>query len=105
MHERGRAAEDHRLGERPVARTLRVEDFPRLGPVDVVLGRPAALVELKWSYALARKVFESLWDALKLGLLGETLDYDDLYTSRVRATKNGGLPSPRSSSRTAPSMP
>ncbi|RKQ90859.1 hypothetical protein C8N24_0674 [Solirubrobacter pauli] len=70
---------ERHLGARPVARTLRSKDFPRLGPVDVVLERPRALIELKWAHGAPAKIFEGLWDALKLALLGPAHGYDALY--------------------------
>jgi hypothetical protein len=70
---------ERRSGVRPLSRTLRTPDFPGLGPVDVVLERSGALLELKWSYQRPGKVFESVWDATKLALLGESRGYDALY--------------------------
>lgn len=66
-------------GVRPPSRTLRTPAFPGLGPVDVVLERPRALLELKWSYSEPGKIFESVWDATKLLLLGEEHGYRALY--------------------------
>src|SRR4051794_33876068 len=57
-------------GARPASRRLAIAGFPGLGPVDVVEGGRRVLVELKWSYRLPGKVFESAWDAVKLALLG-----------------------------------
>jgi hypothetical protein len=64
----------------PVASTLYRSDlFSGLGPVDVVIIDPAILIELKWSYEEKRsKIFESVWDAIKLSILGidrESLTY------------------------------
>lgn len=70
---------ERHLGARPAARSLPSTDFPRLGPVDVVLQRPRALIELKWAYGAPAKIFEGLWDALKLALLGPAHRYDALY--------------------------
>src|SRR5689334_12135198 len=70
---------ERRPGARPVARMLRTRDFPGIGPVDVVLVRPRALIELKWSYTAPGKIFESAWDAVKLALLGEEHGYRALY--------------------------
>jgi hypothetical protein len=68
-----------RNGQRPTSRTLRSSDFPGLGPVDVVLERPRALLELKWAYGVPAKIFESVWDATKLALLGAQHGYAALY--------------------------
>lgn len=50
------------------------EHFTGLGSIDVVLDDPPILMELKWSYDEQRsKIFESVWDAVKLSLLaGDT---------------------------------
>ena len=49
---------------------LTTPHFPGLGSVDVAVPRPPLLVELKWSYNERRsKIFESVWDAIKLVLL------------------------------------
>jgi hypothetical protein len=46
------------------------EHFPGVGPVDLCVVDPPMLLELKWSYDETRsKIFESLWDAVKLALL------------------------------------
>ncbi len=66
-------------GKRPVSRTLHSQHFRGLGPVDIVAAEPRLLMELKWSYALPGKLFESVWDAVKLALLGSEHGYDDLY--------------------------
>jgi hypothetical protein len=68
-----------RSGRRPVSRTLRSPDFPGLGAVDVVVERPKALIELKWAYGAPAKIFESVWDATKLALLGAQHGYETLY--------------------------
>lgn len=68
-----------RGGRRPASRTLRSPDFPGLGGVDVVLEEPRALIELKWAYGVPAKIFESVWDATKLALLGPRRGYDALY--------------------------
>lgn len=68
-----------RSGDRPPARTLSTPAFPGVGPVDVVLAQPRALIELKWSYQLPGKIFESVWDATKLLLLGQQYSYENLY--------------------------
>jgi hypothetical protein len=70
---------ERRNGVRPHARTLRTADFPGLGPVDLIVAQPRALIELKWAYQSPGKVFESLWDAIKLTLLGTTYSYRALY--------------------------
>jgi hypothetical protein len=70
---------ERRSGRRPVSRTLRSPDFPGLGAVDVVLERPKALIELKWAYGAPAKIFESVWDATKLALLGAEHGYEALY--------------------------
>ena len=74
-------------GARPASRTLATADFPGLGPVDVVELERRVLVELKWSYRLPGKVFESAWDAVKLALLGPAHGFDALYlmTGAARA--------------------
>src|SRR4051812_24711445 len=77
---------ERRSAASPPSRTLRTPDFPGLGPVDVVLARPRALVELKWSYMLPGKVFESAWDMVKLALVGERLGYPALYIATGAAT-------------------
>jgi hypothetical protein len=63
----------------PTSITLRSPTFPGAGPVDVVLARPRLLMELKWSYNPRDKIFESVWDAVKLSLLGPAGGYRDLY--------------------------
>ena len=78
---------ERRTGVRPASRTLRTLEFPRIGPVDVVLNAPKALIELKWAYYSPGKVFESLWDAIKLALLGATLSYGDLYVATGASLK------------------
>jgi hypothetical protein len=70
---------ERRSAVRPLARTLRTSDFPGLGPVDVIVAQPRALIELKWAYQSPGKVFESLWDAIKLALLGSMHSYRALY--------------------------
>lgn len=70
---------ESRTGVRPLARTLRTPDFPGLGPVDVILDEPRALMEFKWAYQSPGKIFESLWDVIKLALLGSTHSYRALY--------------------------
>jgi hypothetical protein len=77
----------HRVGERPLSRTLRTPAFPGVGPVDLVLERPRALLELKWSYVQPGKVFESVWDATKLLLLGQCHGYEALYVVTGAATE------------------
>ena len=74
-------------GIRPVSRTLKIGSFGRLGPVDIVSSRPRLLMELKWSYELPGKVFESLWDAIKLVMLGAEHDYDKLYIATGAAAE------------------
>jgi hypothetical protein len=70
---------ERRTGVRPLSSTLRTPDFPGLGPVDVIVNEPRALIELKWSYARPDKIFESVWDAIKLALLGPAHGCDNLY--------------------------
>jgi hypothetical protein len=70
---------ERRTGRRPPTRTVRSPDFRGLGPVDVVVERPRALLELKWAYGRPAKIFESVWDATKLALLGAQHGYDALY--------------------------
>ena len=74
-----KAACDERLGERPVSRTLKINQFVGLGPVDVVVSEPRLMMELKWSYEAPGKTFEALWDAIKLAMLGAEYDYENLY--------------------------
>jgi hypothetical protein len=66
-------------GRRPLSRKFKSDSFPGLGAVDVVAERPKFLMELKWSYAIPGKVFESVWDAIKLALLGPVLGIECLY--------------------------
>jgi hypothetical protein len=66
------------VGARPISQTLRTADFPGLGPVDVIVNEPRVLIELRWSYLMPDKVFESVWDAVKLALLGQRHGYDAL---------------------------
>ena len=47
---------ERRSGRRPHAQTLRTPDFVGVGPVDVVLAEPKALLELKWAYAFPPKI-------------------------------------------------
>lgn len=68
-----------RTGQRPVARKLGSDAFIGLGAVDVVIEQPACLMELKWSYDPPGKVFESVWDAVKLAILGPAHGYDHLF--------------------------
>lgn len=53
--------------------------FSGLGAVDIVVMDPPILIELKWSYEEKRsKIFESVWDAIKLSILAvdrESLAY------------------------------
>jgi hypothetical protein len=70
---------ERRCGSRPRSQTLRTPDFVGVGPVDVVLADPRALIELKCSYAMPPKIYESVWDAIKLVLLGQRHDYNALY--------------------------
>jgi hypothetical protein len=70
-----------RSGARPVSKKLLAPEFPRLGPVDVVIAEPRMLIELKWSYERPGKTFESVWDAIKLVLLGARHGYDALYVA------------------------
>jgi hypothetical protein len=62
-----------------VSRKLTTQAFPGVGPVDVILTRPRALIELKWAYYSPGKIYESLWDAIKLALLGPAHSYAALY--------------------------
>jgi hypothetical protein len=49
---------------------LKTEHFTGIGPVDVCVTDPPILIEVKWSYNETRsKIFESLWDAIKIALL------------------------------------
>jgi hypothetical protein len=45
----------------------------------VVAQRPRVFIELKWSYERPGKVFESVWDALKLAMLGPRHGRDQRY--------------------------
>lgn len=72
---------ERHVGARPISQTLRTADFPGLGPVDVIVNEPRVLIELKWSYLVPDKVFESVWDAIKLPLLGQPHGYDALYVA------------------------
>ena len=45
----------------------------------MILTRPRALIELKWAYYTPGKIYESLWDAVKLTLLGRAHSYAALY--------------------------
>jgi hypothetical protein len=66
-------------GARPVSRKFNSKHFVGLGAVDVVVDRPPLFMELKWSYELPGKVFESVWDAIKLAVLGPKHDRDHRY--------------------------
>jgi len=80
-----------RTGRRPVSRTLKSEAFPGLGAVDVLAEHPKLLMELKWSYAGPGKVFESVWDAIKLSILGPAFGFDHLYIAAGAAGEVWGL--------------
>jgi hypothetical protein len=69
------------VGRRPLSTTLRAPEFPGVGPVDVVVDSPPLLMELKWSYAMRDKVFESAWDAVKLAIVGPRNGVDCLYVA------------------------
>ena len=47
----------------------------------MILTRPRALIELKWAYHSPGKIYESLWDAVKLALLGPAHAYAALYVA------------------------
>jgi len=66
-------------GVRPVSRRLLAPEFTGLGAVDIVCERPPLLMELKWSYDPPGKVFESVWDAVKLAVLGARHGWSHLY--------------------------
>lgn len=52
------------------SKTYKTQHFSGLGAVDVVITEPPIFIELKWSYDEKRsKIFESVWDAIKLSLL------------------------------------
>jgi hypothetical protein len=70
---------EKRSGTRPASKRFMSDAFVGLGPVDVVSGKPRCLIELKWSYEQPCKVFESLWDAIKLAILGPEHGYGHLY--------------------------
>jgi hypothetical protein len=74
-------------GIRPVSSRLMCSTFAGLGAVDVVSSAPPLLMELKWSYEKPGKVFESLWDAIKLVMLGSECGYDKLYVATGAATE------------------
>jgi len=78
---------ERRCGVRPLSTKLTTPAFPGLGAVDVILTRPRALIELKWAYYSPGKIYESLWDAVKLALLGPAHSYAALYvgTGALRA--------------------
>lgn len=59
-----------RGGEPVTGKQLTTKHFSGVGPVDIAVSEPPVLLELKWSYDEQRsKIFESLWDAIKLALL------------------------------------
>jgi hypothetical protein len=66
-------------GIRPVSKRFNSGSFVGLGAVDVVANTPALFMELKWSYERPGKIFESVWDAIKLAVLGPEHDRDRLY--------------------------
>lgn len=68
-----------RTGTGPTSRRLSSPSFPEVGAVDVIVDEPPLLMELKWSYQLPGKVFESVWDAIKLTLLGNVFGTDHVY--------------------------
>jgi hypothetical protein len=68
-----------RSGIRPVSKKFVSDAFVGLGAVDVVVDRPRLFMELKWSYERPGKVFESVWDAIKLAILGSQHRRDQLY--------------------------
>lgn len=72
---------EKRSGARPVSRKYKSDAFHGLGAVDVVAEDPKVMMELKWSYALPGKVFESVWDAIKLALLGPVHGFENLYVA------------------------
>jgi len=80
-----------RTGRRPVSRTLKSEAFPNLGPVDVVVEQPKLLMELKWSFEAPGKVFESVWDAIKLSILGPAFGFDHLYIATGATVGEWGI--------------
>ena len=66
-------------GLRPTSTRLASDSFVRLGPVDIVAQDPRLFMELKWSYEPPGKVFESVWDVIKLAILGPEHDRGQLY--------------------------
>ena len=66
-------------GVRPVSKKFQSQVFAGLGAVDVVADNPLLFMELKWSYDLPGKIFESVWDAIKLSILGPSQGREDLY--------------------------
>jgi hypothetical protein len=66
-------------GARPVSKRFDHPHFRGLGAVDVVTDRPLLFMELKWSYERPGKIFESVWDAIKLAMLGPQHGRSHLY--------------------------
>ncbi len=67
------------VGVRPTSKTFDSPLFVGVGGVDVVPVRPKLFMELKWSYERPGKIFESVWDAIKLAMLGPRHGRTDLY--------------------------
>jgi hypothetical protein len=68
-------------GKRPVSKRFAIPQFEGLGGVDVVADQPRLFMELKWSYDPPGKVFESVWDAIKLAMLGPQHGRAHLYVA------------------------
>lgn len=74
-----RKAIKERVGQEPAGRTYPTKHFPGVGSVDLVVPEPFALIELKWSYQAPGKLFECVWDAVKLGVLATEQDKAAMY--------------------------
>ena len=74
------------IGVWPVSRKFASKSFVGLGAVDIVADQPRLFMELKWSYKPPGKVFESVWDAIKLAVLGPEHGWTQLYIA-TGATK------------------
>lgn len=67
------------VGVRPISKKFKSESFVGLGAVDLVADQSRLFMELKWSHELPGKIFESVWDAIKLAVLGPKHGRDHLY--------------------------
>ena len=77
-------------GVRPFSKKFASDAFVGLGAVDLVADRPRLFMELKWSYERPGKVFESVWDAIKLAILGPKHRRDDLYLATGASKEEWG---------------